>query len=152
MLNFCNIFIKLQLYENEKWIHKNKIFFLLLRKRSDYIFYNRYIWCKLNANEKRIERIKNEYHVSLIKNSRQSSPFRISSKLFNIKLQKVKSMHLEILQIVKFHEPSNPKTAHSLSGASRLTNSFIFLPFISNLSSTMAHHFNVPFINLAAIV
>lgn len=100
MLNFCNIFIKLQLYENEKWIHK-KIFFLLLRKRSDYIFYNRYIWCKLNANEKRIERIKNEYHVSLIKNSRQSSPFRISSKLFNIKLQKVKSMHLEILQIVK---------------------------------------------------
>lgn len=106
----------------------------------------------VNANEKRIERIKNEYHVSLIKNSRQSSPFRISSKLFNIKLQKVKSMHLEILQIVKFHEASNPKTAHSLSGASRLTNSFIFLPFISNLSSTMAHHFNVPFINLAAIV
>lgn len=106
----------------------------------------------VNANEKRIERIKNEHHVSLIKNSRQSSPFRISSKLFNIKLQKVKSMHLEILQIVKFHEASNPKTAHSLSGASRLTNSFIFLPFISNLSSTIAHHFNVPFINLAAIV
>lgn len=50
----------------------------------------------VNANEKRIERIKNEYHVSLIKNSRQSSLFRISSKLFNIKLQKVKSMHLYI--------------------------------------------------------